>query len=81
MKNNTDKTPQKFEEALERLEGIIRLMEEGNLPLEEALDSFEDGMKLVRFLQAKLDEAQKRVEILLKDEQGNLKAEPFAGAE
>ncbi len=81
MKNDTDNTPQKFEEALERLESIIHLMEEGNLPLEEALDSFENGMKLVRFLQLKLDEAQKRVEILLKDEQGNLKAEPFAGTE
>lgn len=56
---------EKFEDALEKLEDIVKKMEAGDLPLEEALKSFEEGVKLIRFCQAKLDEAQRRVEMLL----------------
>ena len=66
-----------FEEALQELEGIINRLEQGDLPLEEALQFFEDGVKLSRYCHTKLDEAQKRVEILLKDERGKMTAEPF----
>ena len=69
--------PKKFEEAVERLEIIVQSMEKGDLPLDEALESFEEGMKLVRFCQSKLDEAQKRVDILIKDESGALVKQPF----
>ena len=66
-----------FEEALQELEGIINRLEQGDLPLEEALQFFEDGVKLSRYCHTKLDEAQKRVEILLKDERGKMTEQPF----
>jgi exodeoxyribonuclease VII small subunit len=66
-----------FEEALQELEGIVNRLEQGDLPLEEALQFFEDGVKLSRYCHTKLDEAQKRVEILLKDESGKVTAQPF----
>ncbi|MEN6621655.1 MAG: exodeoxyribonuclease VII small subunit [Smithella sp.] len=56
---------EKFEDALKRLEDIVKKMETGDQPLDEALKSFEEGIKLVRSCQDKLDEAQRRVEILL----------------
>ena len=56
---------EKFEDALGKLEDIVRKMEVGDLPLGEALKSFEEGIKLIRFCQAKLDDAQRRVEMLL----------------
>ena len=70
-----------FEEALRELEGIANRLEEGDLPLEEALQFFEEGVKLSRYCHTKLDEAQKRVEILLKDERGNMTAQPFEPVE
>ena len=69
-----DKT---FEEALRKLEEIVNRLEQGDLPLEEALAFFEDGVKLSRYCHTKLDEAQKRVEVLLKDESGKVTAQPF----
>lgn len=75
MKNKT------FEEALQELEGIVNRLEQGDLPLEEALKFFEEGVKLSRYCHTKLDEAQKRVEILLKDESGKLMPQPFESAE
>jgi exodeoxyribonuclease VII small subunit len=56
---------EKFEDALEKLEDIVKKMEAGDMPLEEALKSFEEGIKLIRFCRTKLDEAQRRVEMLL----------------
>ena len=70
-----------FEEALRELEEIVNRLEQGDLPLEEALQFFEDGVKLSRYCHTKLDEAQKRVEILLKDESGKVTAQPFEPAE
>jgi exodeoxyribonuclease VII small subunit len=66
-----------FEEALKELEEIVNRLEQGNLPLEEALQLFEQGVKLSRSCHTKLDEAQKRVEIVLKDESGKMTAQPF----
>jgi len=69
--------PEKFEEALAELEGIVRKMEDGDLSLDESLDAFERGVGLVRFCRKKLDDAQRKVELLLQDEKGNLHVEPF----
>jgi exodeoxyribonuclease VII small subunit len=69
----------KFEEALARLEEIVKKMEDGDLTLEESLDAFEAGIKLSRFCTKKLDEAERRVEILLKDEDEKVEIKPFAG--
>jgi exodeoxyribonuclease VII small subunit len=68
---------EKFEDALSKLEKIVSKLEGGDIPLEESLKLFEEGIRLSRFCNQKLDEAEKRVEILLKDKEGNLKAEPF----
>ncbi len=67
----------KFEQALARLEEIVENLEEGELPLEEALKKFEEGIGLSRFCAKKLDEAQEKVEILLADEDGTKKPQPF----
>jgi exodeoxyribonuclease VII small subunit len=56
---------EKFENALEKLEDIVRKMESGDMPLDEALRSFEEGIKNIRFCAAKLEEAERRVEMLL----------------
>jgi exodeoxyribonuclease VII small subunit len=69
---------EKFEDALEKLEDIVKKMETGDVPLEEALKSFEEGIKLIRFCRTKLDEAQRRVEMLLGNED-SLQVKRFSG--
>jgi len=66
-----------FEEALKELEEIVNRLERGDLSLEEALKLFEEGVKLSRYCHKKLDEAQKKVEILLKNESGQMMHTPF----
>jgi len=69
---------QKFEDALQKLEAIVKKLEEGNLNLEDSLKAFEEGMRLSRFCSKKLDEAEKKVEILMKDASGRLATKPFS---
>ena len=70
--------PPKFEEAMEELKGIVASLEGGNLPIEEALTLFERGIHLTNYCSRKLDEAEKKVEILIRrDEKGGLSIEPF----
>lgn len=71
----------RFEEALEGLERIVRDLEGGDLPLDDALKLFEEGVRLSRFCSAKLDEAEKRIEILMKGADGAWTPEPFAPGE
>lgn len=66
-----------FEEALENLERIVEQLEEGNLPLDETLKKFEEGIKLSRLCEKKLKQAQKKVSILIKNEEDILKEVPF----
>jgi len=66
-----------FEKALAELENIVSKLEEGNLPLNESLSLFEKGVKRAKFLREELEKAEKKTEILLKDESGKIKAEPF----
>ena len=67
----------KFEETLKRLEGIVERLEAGELSLEESLEQFEEGIKLARALTKKLAEAEKRVQLLLENDKGEVVAEPF----
>jgi exodeoxyribonuclease VII small subunit len=60
---------EKFEDALQKLEDIVRKMEAGDLPLEESMKSFEEGIKLIRFCSTRLEETQRRVEMLLGKEE------------
>jgi len=57
----------KFEEAIEKLQKITQELEEGELPLEEALERFEEGMKLINLCEKKLEEVEKRIQILIKE--------------
>jgi exodeoxyribonuclease VII small subunit len=66
-----------FEKALAELEQIVAKLEKGGISLNESLALFEKGVKMSRFLRTELDKAERKVEILLKDEQGRLKAEDF----
>ena len=67
---------EKFEDALAKLEEIVRKMESGDLTLDESLKAFEEGIRLSRLCAAKLDETERRVEVLLKTEEG-FDAKPF----
>jgi len=66
-----------FEEAVSRIEAIVRSLEEGDRPLEESLRLFEEGVRLTRLCAARLDEAQRRIDLLTRGEGGELKLEPF----
>jgi len=68
----------KFEKALEKLEDIVRKMEEGELTLDESLKAFEEGIKLSRLCLTKLEEAERKVEVLLADEE-SFDSRPFSG--
>jgi len=68
---------EKFEKALNRLEGIVSKLEGGDLDLEDSLKLFEEGIRLSRLCSQKLDEAERKVEILLRDREGVLRAQPF----
>ena len=57
---------EKFEEALGRLEELVKKMEAGDMTLEESLRAFEEGTRLARFCAKKLDETERRVDLLLK---------------
>jgi exodeoxyribonuclease VII small subunit len=67
----------KFEAALARLEEIVSQLEQGELPLEQSLRLFEEGVKLARLCTVRLEEAERKVEQLLKDKAGRLVKAPF----
>ena len=56
-----------FEAALERLEGLVKKLEAGEMPLDESLKAFEEGVKLSSFCHQRLDEVEKKVQVLLAD--------------
>lgn len=66
-----------FESAIQRLEKIVADMEEAELPLEDVLKRYEEGIRLVRFCSQKLDEAEKKIEVLTKKTDGSVLLEPF----
>lgn len=72
----SDKAPS-FETNLERLDGIVRELEDADLPLEKALQLYEEGMKLSEVCHKQLEEAEGRVEILRKRGGAKVVAEPF----
>jgi exodeoxyribonuclease VII small subunit len=66
----------RFEDALARLETIVHALEAGNLSLDDSLRAFEEGTALLRLCAQKLDEVERRIELLVRDESG-LRAQPF----
>lgn len=66
-----------FEQAIQRLEKIVADMETAELPLEDVLKKYEEGMRLVRFCSQKLEEAEKKIELLTKKADGSIELKPF----
>ena len=77
-----DQQPQSrtFEASLEALEQIVRELEQGDLPLEKSLELFEQGIRLSRECQERLSQAERRIELLLRDNQGRPVATAFEDA-
>jgi exodeoxyribonuclease VII small subunit len=67
----------KFETALEELEQVVEQLETGELSLEDSLEALEKGVGLVKFCGQKLDEVEKKVELLVKDKEGKLHLKAF----
>lgn len=67
----------KFEDAIKRLEGIVMQMEGGELSLEESLKVFQEGMELASYCNKKLDEAEKKINVIAKGLQGEIVEEDF----
>ncbi|MDP3940421.1 MAG: exodeoxyribonuclease VII small subunit [Deltaproteobacteria bacterium] len=71
-----------FEEALKKLEETVESLEDGEIALEDALKLYEEGVRLARLCTKKLDEAERKIEILSRDTEGKVTARPFEeGAE
>ena len=70
-------TDLKFEDCLARLEQVVTALETGNLPLEDSLKVFEEGIALARHCSRYLDAAERRIEMLVKDESGGISTTPF----
>jgi exodeoxyribonuclease VII small subunit len=73
----TNAKPKNFEASLEELERIVRNLEQGDLTLEKSLELFEQGVKLSRECQERLNQAERRIEILMRDNQGRPAVRPF----
>ncbi len=70
----------KFEDSLKRLEKIVDELEHGSLTLEVSLKRYEEGVRLAHQLSKRLEQAQRRVELLMKDGAGEFTAQPFEDA-
>jgi exodeoxyribonuclease VII small subunit len=64
-----------FEQSLDELEKIVKQLEDGDLPLEKSLELFESGVKLSRECRERLTNAERRIEMLMKDSDGNFNVE------
>ena len=77
MAQESKPAPESFEGCLERLEKIVKELENGNLPLERALELFEEGMNLSENCRRQLESAEGRIEMLVRKADGRVVAEPF----
>ena len=75
-----EEQPRTFEASLEALEQIVRQLESGDLPLEKSLELFEQGIRLSRECQDRLNQAERRIEVLMRDNQGRTVTSPFEPA-
>jgi exodeoxyribonuclease VII small subunit len=73
-----DPADKKFEAALEELEQIVERLESGELSLEDSLSAFENGVGLVRFCNQKLNDVEKKIEMLVRDKEGKLELKELA---
>ena len=66
-----------FEESISKLEGIVKMLEDGNLSLDESLSSFEEAIGLVKVCNEKLESAQRRVKVVVESADGIVNEKPF----
>ena len=71
------KKSDQFEDSLRKLQEIVEKLEKGDLPLEEAMECFTEGIRLAQSCHKKLEEAESKVQVLLKDQQGGWASAPF----
>ncbi len=74
-----DPVDKRFESALEELEQIVEQLESGELSLEDSLSAFEKGVGLVRLCNQKLNQVEKKIEMLVRDKEGKLELKELAG--
>ncbi|BBH21105.1 exodeoxyribonuclease 7 small subunit [Paenibacillus baekrokdamisoli] len=74
-----EKQPISFEEAIEKLESIVSKLESGDVPLEAAIDLFQEGMQLSQLCGDKLEQVERKIEVLIETEKG-IQKKPFAPA-
>ena len=67
-----------FEQAMKQLEKIVQDLESGDMPLEKAIKTFEEGIQLSKFCSKKLDETEKRITILMQNSDGKISEIPFS---
>ena len=72
----TEAAPESFEAAIEKLERIVTRLENGDVPLEEAIDLFQEGMRLSKYCSQKLEQVERKIELLMEDEEG-ISRRPF----
>ena len=70
-----------FEKALARLEEILKNLDSGSAPLDESLGMFEEGIKLIKLCNSKLDNAEQKIKILVRNQEGEYDEQDFAKAE
>ena len=70
-------TKQTFEKALQQLEGIVKELESGELPIEDAMKKFEEGIRMSRFCTQKLDEIEKKITVLMEEVPDGAAEKPF----
>lgn len=72
-----DNMAEKFETSLSKLENVVKRLESGELALDDALKAFEEGIKHAAICSKKLNEAEKKIELLLKQKDGSFRTEQF----
>lgn len=76
-----NKAKMSFEKAISELEEIVQKLERGDLSLDESIEFFQKGIELSKFCSKKLDEIERKISILIEDEKGQIKEEPFVSSE
>ena len=77
MPTKTEKNPPTLETAMQRVSEIVASMESGDMPLEKLIESYEEGIGLVKACQEKLDAAEKRIQIIARNARGEVSVEDF----
>ena len=77
MPTKTEKNPPTLETAMQRVSEIVASMDSGDMPLEKLIESYEEGIGLVKACQEKLDAAEKRIQIIARNARGEVSLEDF----